>query len=180
LTTSASLAHGRHTISYSCNNWTSGGTTSGAFLEADGGVNTGFCTAVRPLACCDTVPRVQFVGFTSTNVTFSAAGRTAMHQKCDAEFPGSYMCHSAEYLLAGSTEVPPANGAWLDPSSDTDGGLQVGGASPAFGRYIGSTCCGDWTLATTTVGAMVQPDGGISSNAPCNVLRRVACCQVPP
>jgi hypothetical protein len=173
-----SPTYGRYTGADGCTNWTSALSTAlGTLLTSDGGMTSGSpCNVKRALACCGTVPKVQFVGYTTANATFSPAGRPAMHGACAAEFASSHMCHVAEYLNASPSGAIPASGAWMDPSVDLNGGSIFTGGAPGMGRYLGGNACTNWTSTAGTNGALVQSDGGTNVGA-CNVARRIACCQ---
>jgi len=182
---------GRYTgqlYSANCNNWSeamSGSTaTSGSTIRPDG-VTSQLCTTSHALACCSTPYAETFRGLTSTSVTgVRPGGRAEMHQLCGAQFPGSHMCHTAEYQRANPTSSPPAGGAWIDIS----GFLKQSGsptseiATQHAGRYSGqlySANCNSWTAAlsgsTATSGSIITPSGATS--AVCTTSRPVACCQ---
>jgi hypothetical protein len=170
---------GRYTGFYSCNEWTTTGTgTQGTYVGADGGMNNNSgCGAVRALACCDTVAKVQVVGYTTANATFSAVGRPAMHAACAAEFSGSHMCHVAEYLNAGSSLTVPANGAWIEPSADYSGTSYTAGAAPGMARYAGTfNSCNNWTTTASNNATYVLPNGSVASNSSCAAARHIVCC----
>jgi hypothetical protein len=164
---------GRYT-SGACTNWTSNASgISGYLIGTDGGVASAPCNTVHPLACCNGTPRDVFAGVTSVNATMS--GRVQMHALCKANYPGSHLCHAAEYVRADSSASIPASGAWLDLSSDINGGGALYGASPLFGRYT-SGACTNWTSTASGIsGYLVASDGSIAS-APCNTVRPAACC----
>ena len=147
----------------------------GTHVDPDGGItDNANCTSVRALACCNGVPKVKFLGLTSG---FPAmAGRSSMHQACDAQYPGSHLCHAAEYVRAASTIVIPAAGAWLDPSSTFTAGLSHNG-SPVFGRSTVGYDCQNWTSTLVgQYGTHIDPDGGITNNGNCSAVRHAACC----
>lgn len=104
-----------------------------------------------------------------------------MHQRCDASFSGSHLCHAAEYVLSNSMAQVPAGGAWLDPSMDHEG-LLTFSASPTFGRYAAyNGTCDNWNDATTSyTGARVTEGGAVTTSYDCNVSRPLACCNGTP
>jgi hypothetical protein len=103
-------------------------------------------------------------------------GRVAAHQLCNTEFSGAHMCHASEYVLSGSITVPPAAGAWIDPSVAPDDTTTYGGAT-YFGRQVGGADCSNWTTNNVNYYAPhVDPNGGISNSNNCAALRSVACC----
>ncbi|MCK6592987.1 MAG: hypothetical protein L6Q76_35990, partial [Polyangiaceae bacterium] len=170
-------AYGRRIGGADCANWTNG--TSGAYaphVDANGGIsNSGTCAAVRTLACCNGLPKVEFMGVTSS---YSAmGGRTAMHQACAAEYPESHFCHAAEYLRASSSITIPSEGAWIDPSVDFQASTTYSG-SPLFGRQIGGADCSNWTNTTSSAyGPHIDANGGISNSGTCVAQRYIACCK---
>jgi hypothetical protein len=176
-TYAAAPAYGRRVGAPDCSNWTNGTAgTYGPHVDPNGGIsNSGTCANARPLACCNGVSKVEFMGVTSS---YSAmTGRTAMHQACNAQYAGSHFCHAAEYLRAASTSPIPAEGAWLDPSVDFEGTTSYSG-SPLFGRQLGAPDCSNWTNATAgTYGPHIDPNGGISNSGTCAVQRYIACCK---
>jgi hypothetical protein len=121
----------------------------------------------------------------------AAGGREGMHHACDVEFPGSHMCHYAEYQLAASGIAIPANGAWIDFSciEQKEGGTVESG-NLGCGSYSGSSDsgrstsppssgnCMSWTSATAGhTGIMLHPN--LSISGACTELRSVACCSTP-
>lgn len=175
-TYNAATAFGRSLDGYDCQNWTSGSSSQyGAHVDPDGGItDSANCASVRALACCNGVPKVEFVGLTSSFPT--KAGRASMHQACDAQYPGSHLCHAAEYVRAASTMIIPAAGAWLDPSANLNASSTYNG-SPLFGRSIGGYDCLNWTSSVSNqYGAHIDPDGGITDSGNCSALRYAACC----
>lgn len=119
-----------------------------------------------------------FAGFTSTTYTGGLAnGRAGAHALCGAAFPGSHLCHAAEYLQSNSATAPPMSGAWVDPSSSADGAVANAG-TPGSGRYIYDLDCSDWSNGTATSrGYWLTPAGDISSSGNCSASHVVACCQ---
>ena len=131
----------------------------------------------------------RFIGFTSASYSGVAGGREAMHARCAQEFTGSHLCHMAEYNLANSATVPPANGAWIDVSggilaSTGDPGLSTGVASVDLGRYTTTNLsynCSTWSLETTggntTTGETIKPGG--TETQVCTTTHPLACCSTP-
>ena len=121
-----------------------------------------------------------FSGFTAATTKGSiAGGRTGIHALCAADFPGSHLCHAAEYLRSNSTLDPPAAGAWLDPSEEAGKGPVYSGG-PQSGRYPFSPSCNSWsTDLNAYAGTWVTPTGGISTSGGCDVPRALACCGTP-
>lgn len=175
-----SVLFGRY-ISNSCVSYTSdlSGYT-GTYVQPNGGVtysSSGVCNVVRPLACCNGAPKHVFAGFSASAYTGNLGGRAAAHAICGNEFPGSHMCHAAEYLRTVSSVPVPVPGAWLDASVDSADGPSVN-AGPAFGRYTSNSCVSFSSDLSGYTGTYVQPNGGVtySSSGVCNVARRIACC----
>ena len=171
-----------------CDNWTAaidGATaTSGETLKPSGPIAQ-LCTTSHVLACCTTPYVETFRGVTQASVTgVRPGGRAEMHQLCGAQFPGSHMCHIAEYQRAHPTTSPPAGGAWIDYS----GFLRQSSyptnelATHHVGRYTGQLYagnCDNWTAAidgaTATSGETITTAGPFS--ALCTTSRPVACCE---
>ncbi|MGE3768449.1 MAG: hypothetical protein AB7L94_39730, partial [Kofleriaceae bacterium] len=134
-------------------------------------------------------PKVIFAGFTTATgngAGFGPNGRPGMHAACNAQFPGSHMCHIAEYQRANSPVAVPASGAWIDPSVDELGDFTLG-AAPRFGRETFDYTCAGWTNGLTSSGtATYLGTDGIghtenSGTAPqppgCGAIRPIACCK---
>ncbi len=120
----------------------------------------------------------SFVGFTAATTAGDIGGRAAAHQLCATEYPGSWMCHAAEYISSNSTTTVPASGAWLDSSVDAEGNRTVDGG-PHFGRFQSSTC-NSWSTGSSSGSAThVRPSGHTvtwSSASQCDAVRPLACC----
>ena len=85
------------------------------------------------------------VGFTTATTTGAMPnGRPGMHAKCAAEFPGSHLCHAAEYVLSDSATTVPSIGAWIDASTNTSANAENSGL-PGSGRYLYGYSCTTWT-----------------------------------
>jgi hypothetical protein len=172
-------AFGRYTVN-SCLSWTSTSTSyAGTYVQPNGSIATGsgaVCTAVRPLACCNGAPKHVFAGFSASSYTGDIGGRPAAHAICNAEFAGAHLCHGAEYLRSVSASPIPAEGAWLDCSTDASGNAVIQGA-PSYGRYTVNSCL-SWTSASTSyAGTLVQANGSLAvGSGVCSVARRIACC----
>jgi hypothetical protein len=159
--------------SWNCLNWTSTTNTYGGTLQPAGLTNQ-VCSTPHVLACCNTPFREVFRGVTSTTTTGAAGGRAAMHALCAAQYPGSHLCHAAEYVRAHPTALTA--GAWLDASS-VNSGFDASSALPNSGRYLTSSSswnCLNWTTTTNTYGGVNAADG--LGNQVCSVARPVACC----
>ena len=200
LTFASALAYGREPSQYTCSAWTSSSNTSftSTHLRPDGRVTTSSsstaplppgCGTMRPLACCNGAPKVEFAGFTAATTNgagFNGSGRPGMHAACHAEFPDSHFCHIAEYLRAASPIAVPTTGAWIDPSANENGDLDFGGG-PRFGREGSQYTCAGWTNANQNSGTstFLDVDGVAhthsSSTAPlpigCAAVRPLACCK---
>jgi hypothetical protein len=153
----------------SCDSWSQ--TASGyygVYVTPSGGLVTTDCVKRKALACCNSVARTQFVGFTTATTSGAAGSRFKMHQTCAAEFAGSHLCHSIEYARSHSAVVPPANGAWIDPSN----GNLAGNA-----RDLAGTSCDNWTqTASGYYGVYVTPNGSLVSTD-CVKVKSLACCR---
>lgn len=174
-----------------CDNWStsttgSAGGAAAALTVGPAGVASALCSTSHVLACCSTPYTEKFKGFTTTTPTgVQTGGRAAMHAFCGAQFPGSHMCHAAEYGRANPTVTPPSGGAWLDGS----GYLRNAGsaqetsevASEHMGRYFGAlqtVNCEAWSAAmaggSNTAGLVVSSTG--IASALCTTSHAVACC----
>jgi hypothetical protein len=179
----AAPTSGRYTardIYANCASWTATNGTSGLALKP-GGQFLESCATPRVLACCTTVYRERFRGFTTSSITGAGGGRAAMHARCTAEFSGAHLCHAVEYERAASSIAPPAAGAWIDASgfaSPSGGTVSTAVASPNAGRWAGRAIydnCENWTTAASSdAGFTVRP--GLVTGASCAVARPLACC----
>jgi hypothetical protein len=160
-----------------CDTWTHSSTSyAGMALTTSGELtNTYTCNTPRPLACCSGMAKTAFAGFTSSNAPMT--GRPGMHAACATQFPGSHMCHAAEYVNTISAAPIPASGAWLDPSVTLTGDFTIGGA-PSFGRWVdyGGTCDSWIHTSTSYSGLFLTTSGEMANSYTCHVPRPVACC----
>jgi hypothetical protein len=168
---------GRYLYGADCQDYTSTSSTMlGTTVSAAGSIVSGYCNASRALACCNTPQKVRFVGMTRTAVDGNQGGRTKLHAACAAEFPGSHLCHAAEWVRASSATTIPTGGAWIDPST-SDGKTDHNAGMPGSGRYLYGADCQDYTSASATMlGTTISVAGSIVSGY-CNAARVVACCQ---
>lgn len=188
----------------SCLNWTGYTYNTGALPATRpangltitaGGPESQLCTEARPLACCASPTEEGFAGFTTASVSGDRGGRALMNFSCGSEFPGSHMCHTAEYYRAHPTEEPPADGAWIDYSGqwrdDLGSVYRVSSlATKVLGRYVhgaanrdGNSCL-NWTgliydtgalPATRAARGLTMTSEGPSSEL-CEEERAIACC----
>jgi hypothetical protein len=174
----AGLPNAGRRTSYSCDSWSHSGSSSytGNYLVPQGHAHSGGdCAEWRRLACCNGAPKVALAGFTPFPADFN--GRPSMHAQCDAAFPGSHMCHVAEYLRTASAAPIPAEGAWLDGSTGIDGDAIWAGVAVAGRRT--SYACNSWTHtgSSSYTGNYLVPEGHAHSGGDCSSLRPIACCQ---
>ena len=164
-----------------CSGWTSAGT--GPVITTEGNTASATCETPHPLACCDSPYHEQFAGFTAATTDGDFGGRRVGHLACATEFPGSHMCHAAEYIRSASNAVVPAGGAWIDPSAAPadfhDDGLAITTqcGSVDYGRYGGrnnSVNCNGWSGAAS-YGLTVQNDG--LRTVLCTQVAHIACCE---
>jgi hypothetical protein len=190
--TFAGVELGRYTPSHStlnCSTWTettnANGPTFGYVLTA-ATLTQIQCSNARPLACCSTPYKEQFAGYTAPTNGAKTGGRAEMNQLCGVEFPGSHICHVAEYWRASPRQTPPTDGAWIDSSAyhRTSGGSSVENviASGGMGRYTAmhSTLnCSNWTETTNANGPTFAYRINASGLAQvhCTTTRPIACCQ---
>ena len=192
---SASVELGRYVGGHpqiNCTNWTAAidSSTNPTLAEILTAATTMQlqCTNARSLACCSTPYTESFRGFTTAQVSgVRPGGRAEMHQICGAQFPGSHLCHVAEYERASSTVPPPAAGAWIDSSSylRSSGGSNIENtlAAVQLGRYIGGhpqINCTNWTAAidssTNPTLAEVLTTATVSQTQ-CTTTHPLACCE---
>jgi hypothetical protein len=193
-TVSAATPMGRYISSDNtgnCANWnqlsySSPPTDTKGLLVTATGTKTDVCKNAHPVACCSTRFKEKFRGFSSP-LQGNPGGRAMMHYACASQFPGSHLCHLAEYVRAGSTTSPPASGVWLDFSTYVDGTgthLNFGvAATSQMGRYVSSDNtgnCANWSQLTYSGNAdtkayVLSPTG----YAPdvCKTARAAACCE---
>lgn len=176
-----------------CFNWAKAGSGETGTLLVPSNATTLNCTSPRPLACCSTPYRERFRGFTSAAVDGARGGRAGMNAVCATEFPGSHICHIAEYFRAHAHVSPPDGGAMLErsiyfrPGFDSTtpepnrlwaissyeyGGEEMGREiAPAWGE---SSNCNNWTSASTSIGPLRWP---LTYGGSCAVPASVACCE---
>ena len=124
-----------------------------------------------------------FDGFTAATYDGAQGGREAMHALCDAEFLGSHLCHSSEYLLANSDVPPPVGTAWIDFScgvTSSATGVVGNAGSARLGRSTSSNTsrnCSNWTSASALhEGLTVQVANMVAGGQLCSTPRSLACC----
>jgi hypothetical protein len=128
-----------------------------------------------------------FAGFTAVTTTGLVGGRHVMHARCDAEFPGSHMCHFAEYMLSNPHLPIPVVGAWIDPS---DGPVAQFSANSALGlmpfsresgRYVGGAgaTCKNWTSSYSSDESGPALTSWPHAPVDCRIARSIACCSSP-
>ncbi len=174
----------------SCNQWQST-NAAGAYLTNAGPALATDCAAARVVACCSTRFRERLAGYTSATTTGAIGGRSGANRRCQAEFPGSHICHSAEYARATPSSAPPAQGAWIDrsflavpsiqtsPNPDILGTQTFSGHARAGRRMDDPTLtpnCANWTSGSNSVDAAAVVQAGILSSSSCDALRSLACC----
>ena len=138
------------------------------------------CTSSHVLACCTTPYAEGFRGFTTATVTGARPnGRAEMHQLCGAQFPGSHLCHMAEYERAHAAVTPPAAGVWIDSSAylrtQGDSSPENYSTSAEMGRYAGASQlnCTAWTQSAS-LGYSYAATGLVQGQ--CTVPHALACC----
>lgn len=170
---------------FNCWSWSDTGSSWGATLNRDGAYLAA-CATQHVLACCSTPYLERFAGYTAATTTGAAGGRSEMHRRCGQEFPGSHLCHIAEYNRATPTVAPPASGAWIDTSgypTPSGGSADITAAARNFGRVTAKADydnCDNWTAtaipgAYTLEGLAVAPVHAYSVS--CATARPLACCE---
>ncbi len=154
----------------SCSNngawsWGTAGVT-GHSMNAVGYPTNSNCSDLKPLTCCRQVSRILFRGFTATTYTGALGGYPGANAKCSAEFPGSFLCTSAEYDLGNSPVSPGAAGAWVDYNRT------------ATGQRDHSSCSnnGAWTWGAAGVTGHSMNAVGYPTNSNCSDQKPLACC----
>lgn len=134
---------------------------------------------------CSSPPRFQLVGFTSVQRSCADIGIRTFQETCQAEYPGSRMCTSAEILettaiptgLSGEAFVRPILGAQLQTTSVVDAPTAVGGKVSNF-------TCGGWS--GYNIGFLVTDQfrfkfaGSTSSSSGFPAVASVSCCAPVP
>lgn len=113
----------------------------------------------------------SFAGFTSAAYTGDLGGPVGAHAKCNAEFPGAYLCTMREYSWTATPTGVPAGGAFVDDYASSDG----------YNHYPrdrgGSNTCSNWTTSNGYV-SILNTQGLYEYQAlTCNVARPLACCR---
>ncbi len=114
---------------------------------------------------------VVFAGFTASSFTGNLGGITGANAKCDADYPGSFMCTQGDYWRGEPNGYPPTTGAWIDYERDEHGTRSIGGC------YTSAN--GPWTEGTNNDSASSLNAVGNFQSANCNVMKPLACCKAP-
>lgn len=171
-----------------CNQWQSSALL-GAFISSTG-PQEGSCSVGRVVACCATVYRERLAGFTASTTNGAMGGRTAANRRCQQEFPGSHLCHAAEFARAAASTAVPASGAWLDRSALSrpviasgnmlTAGIATFSGHARAGRQMaeasGANNCNHWTTANGGIDAAAVTPTTILSSSSCDAVRALACC----
>jgi hypothetical protein len=123
----------------------------------------------------------EFVGVT-TAATLPNVGILTLHEMCNADFPGSRMCSSADILANGGVGVSHDFGplVWLQPTlvAGESGGWKLDASGVATHVVSGlqqSLSCFNWSVDFASVGGLVLSPGRISASS-CDNSYPVACC----
>jgi len=158
-----------------CMSWTSAAANHNGIMLHPSLAISGACGTERAVACCNTPFRERFRGFTTTTTNGNAGGRPGMHARCAQEFPGSHLCHMAEYHRAHPTTSPPASGAWIDNSSYNSAG-ENRAAMPRSGRSTHPDgACASWTSDSAFRSGPLMTTAN-HTTATCDTQRPLACC----
>jgi hypothetical protein len=84
---------------------------------------------------------------------------------------------TGDQALAASTTPPPADGAWLDPST-ADGPGRTWVASVNAGR-ASTYSCADWSNNGATNTGLTVTAAGAPLDRACNTAQPIACCDTP-
>jgi hypothetical protein len=134
--------------------------------------------------------RWQLVGFTAAPVS-PDQGFLGFTRICQAEFPDSRFCNTAEIIATTNVPALDAGLAWVNPSMsvplpnayflDPSGIKGTSGAGAGIG-LAGLTCplWGSWQSTNPlSKGIVVDADGNFSQNS-CGEIHPVACCALVP
>ncbi|MCA2980852.1 MAG: collagen-like protein [Myxococcaceae bacterium] len=119
---------------------------------------------------------VTFAGFTAASFTGDLGGYVGANTKCDAEFPGAFLCTRSDYDLADTFVGPRAAGAWVDEDR------LATGQRAAYSCTASASSSGAWTyggssnFSTGSSGAVISALG-TQTTTPCNVSKSLACCR---
>jgi hypothetical protein len=118
---------------------------------------------------------ITFAGFTATSYTGNLGGYVGANTKCDAEYPGAFLCTRSDYDLADTFVGPPASGAWVDEDRVASGQRA---AISCFTSNSGGawTYGGPATFSSGQSGAVISTLGTQTSTL-CNVSKPLACCR---
>ena len=115
------------------------------------------------------------VGFT-TQATTPDVGLFTMVKMCQAEYPDSHFCSTAEILATSNVpELPDVTQAWVQPTPafvNTAGFVDVSGYSSGYPMYQLS-CLG---LQSKSYIGLTVTDLGIITGMECTEALPVACC----
>lgn len=129
------------------------------------------------LVCGHVTPslRFQLVGFTST-LHLGDTGVLGFTLACQAEFPGSRMCTSAEVVETTNVPATLSGEAWVRPSIKAANGGLVFDESGVAEAWI--TGCQGWSSTSSTNGflGLTVDDAGRFRDADCAPPRPVSCC----
>ncbi len=109
---------------------------------------------------------IGFAGFTVNTYTGNLGGNAGANQKCNAEFPDSFLCTYSDYARSESAVTP--NGAWIDSERNSTG--TRGNAN----CYVSGS--GGWVNSASDTGYTLNAFGGITSGS-CTVARPLSCCR---
>ena len=124
----------------------------------------------------------QYVGVSSGTID-GGQGIRAMTELCHADYPGSRMCMTEEYVKTSNFPTAvAASEAWINTESVR--GITTGTGrtyfEPYLGREIGThphgLSCSGWTQSYLE-GMTLNPQGGFATNRTCSQARPVACCK---
>jgi hypothetical protein len=166
-----------------CFGWTSSNPSDTGNAVASGALSTVSCGTPRPIACCSSPYAETFRGFTNSSASGAQGGSEGMNAICHSEFPGSHLCHEAEYLRAASKQLAPASGAWLHPSAAAvwaSAGYNYlftyTGYADSGPYYFGNgNNCTDWTSTNPGNEAPVVTPTGFGFRL-CSEAHQLACC----
>jgi hypothetical protein len=114
---------------------------------------------------------VVFAGFTVSSFNGNLGGITGANQKCDTDYPGSFMCTQGDYWRTEPNTYPPSTGAWIDYERDENGTRSIGGCY--------TSASGAWTEGTNSDSASSLNAIGNFQSANCDAVKRLACCKAP-
>jgi hypothetical protein len=148
--------------------WNNGVNDTGTNLNAAGVFTSQVaCSQVKPIACCRVPTASVFRGYTALTFTGAQGGHIGANAKCNAEFPGSYLCTLADFDKANPLVAPGGVGVWIDSNRSANGNrtqnsCSAGGVS--------------WNNGVNDTGTNLNALGVFTAQVACTNVKPIACC----